>query len=116
MPILKIRKNNKWVEVRGATSDGASADNTPKLTTVTILASGWEGTSSPYSQTVSANGVSENSKLDLQPTPAQTIELQEAEISLMAANDNGVVTIYAIGDKPISDMTMQMLITEVTVV
>ena len=34
----------------------------------------------------------------------------------MAENDDGVITVYAIGSKPTVDYTMQALITEVTVV
>lgn len=115
MPVLKIKKNGEWVEVWGAIAS-ASAASAPKLTTVTIPAANWSGTESPYSQVVTVSGVNVNSKLDLQPTPAQIVELQDDEISLMTTNNNGVVTIYAIGNKPESDMEMQMLITEVTVV
>lgn len=112
MPVLKIKKDGAWVEVWGAMTDASSA-TAPKLTTITILASAWEGDSNPYSQVVECSGVNVNSKLDLQPTPTQIVELQDAEISLMATNSNGVVTVYAIGNKPTSDMTMQVIITEV---
>ena len=88
----------------------------PKLTSVTMLSSNWNEEDDFWSQIVECNGINMNSKLDLQPTPAQLVELQDSEISLMATNNNGVVTIYAIGDKPTSDMAMQILITEVSVV
>lgn len=88
----------------------------PKLTSVTMLSSNWNEDGDNWSQVVACNGVTANSKLDLQPTPEQIVELQDAEIALMATNNDSVVTIYAIGDKPISDMTMQILITEVSVV
>lgn len=114
MPVLKIKKNGSWVEVWGAISDGV--DTTPKLTTILIPASSWEGSDNLYSQVVACNGVNATSKLDLQPTPAQILELQDAEISLMASNNNGTVTIYALNGKPTSDYTMDVLITEVTVV
>lgn len=118
MPVLKIKKTDgTWQEVWGALSsgsgDGASA---PKLTSITMLASAWSGDSNPYSQVVTCNGVNVNSKLDLQPTPTQIVELQDAEISLMATNSNGTVIVYAIGGKPTSDYTMDVLITEVVVV
>lgn len=118
MPVLKIKKaDGSWQEVWGALGSGSTdGTTTPKLTTITMSASGWQGSSNPYSQVVVCNGVGVNSKLDLQPTPAQIIELQDAEISLMATNTNGIVTVYAIGDKPTTDMTMQVLITEVYVV
>jgi hypothetical protein len=114
MPVLKIKKNGSWVEVWGSISGGSTGGAAaPKLTNITIPAAHWVGSVSPYSQVVLCNGVNVNSKLDLQPTPTQIVELQDAEISLVATNNNGVVTVYAIGNKPASDYTMQMLITEV---
>ena len=90
--------------------------NVPKLTTVTLSASKWVGESNPWSQTITANGVVKNSKIDLQPTALQIVELQESDIALITENNEGVVTVYAIGGKPTSDYTMQALITEVVVV
>lgn len=117
MPVLKIKKTDgTWQEVWGCVSTGSGSADAPKLTSITIPASGWQGSSNPYSQVVACNGVNVNSKLDLQPTPTQIVELQEAEISLMATNNQGVVTVWAIGDKPTFDMDMQVLITEVSVV
>jgi len=117
MPVLKIKKTDgSWQEVWGCISTGTGGADAPKLTSVTMLASAWQGTSAPYSQVVACNGVNVNSKLDLQPTPNQIVELQDAEISLMATNSNGVVTVYAFNGIPQNDMTMQVLITEVSVV
>lgn len=119
MPVLKIRqKNGTWIEVWGATGpeSGETTASTPKLTTITMFASDWEGSNSPYYQVVSCSGVKANSKLDLQPTPEQIVELQDDEISLMATNTDGIVTIYAFNGKPQTDMVMKVLITEVAVV
>ena len=84
-----------------------------KSTTVTLYADKWVETSSGYSQVVTMNGVTANSKIDLQPSPDQLASLVEDEVSLVTGNNNSVVTIYAIGASPSSDMTMQVLITEV---
>ena len=98
------------LEVIAVVSGGA-----PKQNSITLLASGWSGTESPYSQTIDLNNITSNSKVDLQPTPEQLEELIDNDISLTTINDDGVVTVYAIGDKPNNDMTMQVLITEVIV-
>ena len=117
MPVLKIKKTDgTWQEVWGCISSGTGSVDAPKLTSITMPATKWSGSSNPWSQVVACNGVNVNSKLDLQPTPAQVVKLQDAEISLMATNTNGIVTIYALGGKPTFDMTMDVLITEVTVV
>lgn len=117
MPVLKIKKTDgTWQEVWGCISTGSGGADTPKLTSITMPAANWSGSNNPYSQVVACSGVNVNSKLDLQPTPTQIVELQDVEISLMLTNTNGVVTAWAIGGKPTSDMTMDVLITEVTVV
>lgn len=118
MPVLKIKKNGSWVEVWGAIGGGSGGEGVcaPKLTSITMKADAWDGSQSPYSQVVVCSGVNVSSKIDLQPTPSQITELQNAEISLMATNNNGVVTVYSFNDKPSSDLTMQVLITEVTVI
>lgn len=85
----------------------------PKKKEITLLASGWTGSGTTYSQTVSVSGVKENSMIDLQPSPEQLQALLTAEISLVAANDNGTVTVFAIGAAPTSDYTMQVIVTEV---
>ena len=118
MPVLKIKKTDgTWQEVWGciSTGTGGGAD-APKLTTITMPAANWSGDSNPWSQIVTCSGVNVNSKLDLQPTPNQIVELQDAEITLMLTNNQGVVTAWAIGNKPTTDYTMDAQITEVTIV
>ena len=86
----------------------------PKSATVSLSKSNWAGIANPYSQVVTINGVTANSKIDLQPTAAQIISLKNEGVAMVAENDNGTVTIYALGNKPSSDYTMQVLLTEVT--
>ena len=86
----------------------------PQLTTtITLPASAWTGAVSPYSQIVSVSGVTANSKIDLQPTAIQLTELQSLGIALMTENDEGVVTVYALNNKPTSDYIIQATITEI---
>lgn len=96
--------------------DTAIAATKPKMTTITLPTANWTGDTNPWSQVVTINGVTANSKVDLQPTATQIVALQNAEITLMLQNDSGTVTAWAIGNKPTEDYTMQVLITEVTVV
>ena len=109
MAVLKIKKDGVWTEVWGATNEGAT-----KLTTITMPAASWTGSASPYSQVVTVSGVNDMSKVDLQPTQAQLVELQANGIALMAVNNNNVVTVYAFNKKPASDMTMQATVMDVT--
>lgn len=85
----------------------------PKTTMVTISASDWTGLNSPWSQVVTINGVTANSKLDLLPNATQIVSLQDSETALMLQNDGEDVIAWAIGNKPTEDYIMQVLITEV---
>lgn len=82
---------------------------------VTILANKWVGTDSPYSQVVEIEGVTECSQVDLKPSVDQLAIFHEKDLAFVTENEDGVVTIYAIGDKPTNDYTMQVSITEVKV-
>ena len=112
-----VKKSNynydtEWVDVDAAIQ--AYMQNfMPKHTTISLPAAKWTGSANPYSQVVTVNGATANSKIDLQPTALQIVELQNADIALMADNNNGVITVYALGGKPKVDYTMQALITEV---
>ena len=86
-----------------------------RATTIELPASGWTGSGLLYSQTVNVPIVTENSQVELRPSPVQLQELLTSEISLTAANESGIVTVFAIGGKPISDYTMQIIISEVTI-
>lgn len=88
----------------------------PRVATITLAASGWTGGASPYSQVVEINTVTSATKIDLQPTVAQIVSMQNDDIALMAENVDGVVTIYSFGGKPSADMTMQVLLQEVAFV
>ena len=104
--------------IRTATGDrqidyNALANKPLKMATVSLPSENWAGANSPFSQTVTVNGITSNSKIDLQPTPEQIVELQDADIILMISNNNSIATAYAFGTKPIKDYEMQVLITEV---
>lgn len=92
------------------------AASKPKITTVTLPAANWTGATNPWSQEVAINSITATSKIDLQPSAQQIVSLQNSETILMASNDGGTVTFWAIGTKPTVDYTMQVLITEVTYV
>ena len=82
---------------------------------VTLVASDWIGDASPYSQVVEIDGVTEFSKIDLQPDTEQLSIFHEKELTFVAENENGVVTIFCVGQKPLNDYTIQATMTEVIV-
>ena len=84
-----------------------------RITDIEILADGWIGEASPYSQVVAIDGVTENSQVDLTPSVQQLAIFYEKDLTFVTENDGGVVTVYAIGQKPANDYTIQATITEV---
>jgi hypothetical protein len=86
-----------------------------RIAYVDLLASNWVGDKNPYSQIVAIDGVTENSQVDLTPSIDQLVVFYEKDLGFVAENEDGVVTVYAIGQKPENDYTMQVTITEVGV-
>ena len=87
----------------------------PKVVDVVLLASAWEGVESPYSQVVTLDGVTKYSKIDLLPSVEQLTIFHDKDLAFVTENDDGIITVYAIGDKPTKDYTIQASITEVAV-
>ena len=100
------------VQMAGPFGNAGSA--AVKLTEISLPAANWKGAISPYSQVVEVEGVSVNSMVDLQPSVEQLEIFHDKDIAFSTENDGGVVTVYAIGDKPTNDYTIQATITEVT--
>lgn len=92
---------------------GVYGGSTVRVTEVTLLGSAWVGAASPWSQVVTIHGVTVNSLVDLQPSVEQLEIFHEKDLAFTTVNDNGTVTVYAIGDKPSNDYTIQATIMEV---
>lgn len=82
---------------------------------VTLKADNWVGTVSPYHQSVEIDGVTENSQVDLTPSVEQLAIFHNKDLAFVTENVDGNVTVYALGDKPTNDYTLQVTITEVFV-
>ena len=85
----------------------------PKIAMISLPASGWVGADGLYSQIVEVEGATENSQVDLTPSIEQLAIFHEKDLAFVTENEDGVVTVYALGDKPQNDYTMQVTITEV---
>lgn len=87
----------------------------PKISEVTLLASAWVGENNLYHQIVDIEGVTEYSQVDLTPNVEQLLVFYEKDICFVTENEDGVVTVFVIGQKPTNDYTIQVTITEVAV-
>ena len=93
--------------------EGLTTRPASKVAYVTLLASAWEGEDGSYSQVVDIEGVTQYSQVDLKPNAEQLNIFHEKDLALVTENEDGIVTVYAIGDKPKNDYTIQVSITEV---
>ena len=68
-----------------------------------------------YAQVVNVNNatITPNSKVDLQVTDEQFSIFYEKDVAFHTENDNGVVTVYCVGNIPENDYEFQVVVTEV---
>lgn len=83
------------------------------VTEITLLASNWMTGSNWYYQTVHIEGITKYSKVDLNPSIEQLAIFHDKDLTFVTENEDGVVTVYALGDKPTNDYTIQATIKEV---
>lgn len=85
-----------------------------RISEITLLAESWvEKRDNLYAQTVEIEGATENSQVDITPSVEQLVIFYEKDLAFVTENDGGEVTVYAIGQKPENDYTIQVTITEV---
>lgn len=92
-----------------------AGQNAARLGVVNLRASAWMGSGNLYSQVVTIDGITEFSQVNLTPTVEQMAIFYEKDITFVTENDNGVVTVYVIGQKPQNDYTIQASIVEVII-
>lgn len=96
---------------------GQISKNKVRIAYVDLLASNWhvdEATGSYY-QIVEIDGITEYSQVDLTPSIEQLVVFYDKDLGFVTENDGGEVKVYAIGQKPENDYSIQVTITEVQV-
>lgn len=81
---------------------------------ITLLAANWtlSENGAYYMQPVTIEGTTENSRVGLQATPDQIIQLMNDELTLFIGNEKGVIAAYCVNGTPAFDMTFDVRITE----
>ena len=85
---------------------------------VTLFANAWRDADvgdSLYFQEVYIKGVTKNSQVDLTPSVEQLAIFHHKDLAFVTENVDGNVKVYALGDRPTNDYTIQVTITEVYV-
>lgn len=88
----------------------------PTPASVTIYADRWVHTSdNRWYQIVTIDNaiITPNSKVDLQPSSDQLSVFHEKDLAFVAENEDGVVSIFCVGQVPQNDYTIQCTVTEV---
>lgn len=101
----------KYVEKLALSTGSVAA----AISEVTLRASAWTGSESLYSQVVTIAGITPYSKVDLLPSVEQLATFHNKDVAFVTENEDGIVTVYAIGEKPTNDYIIQVSVTEVTV-
>lgn len=85
-----------------------------KKNTLSLPTASWTG-SGPYTQTVTITGITVNSKVDIQmDATALGVLIDSGTSAIWIENNNGTLTAKALGEKPNSNLSVQVTITEVT--
>ena len=97
--------------VNGASVLGSGNISTlPKKANLTFSSGGWTG-SDPYTQTISITGLTPtaNTKVDIQPDATALSQLMADGVSaIYIVNNNGTLTLYAIGAATTANITVQV--------
>lgn len=89
----------------------------PTPASVTLSASQWvQDTDDRYYQIVTVDNatITPNSKVDLQPSAEQLDIFHEKDLAFVTENEDGIVSVFCVGQVPTNDYTIQCTITEVT--
>lgn len=88
----------------------------PTPASVTLYKDKWmQDADNRYCQVVTVQNatITPNSKVDLQPNAQQLSVFYEKDLAFVAENEDGVVSVYCVGQVPQNDYTIQTTITEV---
>ena len=94
---------------------GIAYKSPARIVYVDLISANWIAESNYFYQTVDIDGVTDKTQVDLTPSIEQLSVFYEKDLGFVAENEDGVVTVYAIGQKPENDYTIQVTITEVRV-
>ena len=87
-----------------------------KIAFVSLLADNWiEEEDELFSQVVEIQGTTKNSSIVINPNIEQLKIFKNKDITFVVENNNNIITVYCLGQKPNNDYTVQVSIVEVEV-
>ena len=116
MPRLKIGDGeSRFVDLEYISVDSFIL---PKPISVTIYANKWtQASDNRWYQVgdVSNATITANSKVDLQPSSEQLCIFHKKDLAFVTENENGVVSVFCVGQVPTNDYKIQATVTEVII-
>ena len=105
----EIQVGNMADEIMNLTIGGSA----PRIVDVSLLAGAWVGNASPYSQIITVEGSTERTQVNLTPSTEQLVVFREKDVAFVTENNDGVISVFAIGEKPKNDYVIQATVFEV---
>jgi hypothetical protein len=84
----------------------------PRVTTITLTADWIEVAEGKYGQVIELGEITKYSRLDLQPDVDMIAEFKKLGLVFVTENNDGVITVYSVGNMPLNSYTMQATIVE----
>lgn len=88
------------------------AEAKPRVITVELSESWAQDSDDKYYQTLTLDGITNHSRLDLQPSVDMLAEFKQLGLVFVTENNSGVITVYSVGNMPQKAYTMQATIVE----
>lgn len=105
----EIQVSNMADEIMNLSIGGSA----PRIVDVSLLASAWTGEASPYSQVITVEDSTANTQVNLTPSTEQLVVFREKDVAFVTENNDGVISVFAIGEKPQNDYVIQATVFEV---
>lgn len=84
----------------------------PRIVTVNLAEVWSEDGDGKYSQTLTLDGITKNSRLDLQPDANMLAEFKQLGLVFVTENNGNAITVYSVGNTPTKAYSMQATIVE----
>jgi hypothetical protein len=88
------------------------AEVKPRVVNINLTTEWLPETDGKYKQTITLDGITAHSRLDLQPTADMLAEFKQLGLVFVTENNSGVITIYSVGNMPLKSYTIQATIVE----
>lgn len=107
-------KEDEWLKIGDGVTDwvnlpykkgprGENGGSTIKIVTTTLYANLWVGSDNFYSQVVDIEGIPADYTGTVRLTPEQVKVFHGKDVAFMVGNENGIITVYLIGQLLMND-------------